>query len=364
MHLTISSAEEKAIRVFCIGLLTLWPFAGQAMPVASYSQNLPDLPAADTAPGYFSLDEQSAEVGYDSRFQKWGAKLDEYSYLDPSLTLDYGMVLSSKFGVGATVTGHSGYSELLVNGVYAPRRNLRIKIASSQMRTSSEEYPSAGQSNGILQDSYLVDFKRNSSGGKLLSDVGLTAYTVQARGSNRGANYPDLSALEDGMVGAADVSSGTLEAGRLEGYTLNLGLQPTLYSRIELRRERSRLTYHLDDGSRGDDYRDANRISFSQYFYNCSRLQGRYSSAADADRLDLSLAKNNWSVGLSRAFDSSNRNTALQIAYAIPLGRSRAGSGDCGAKLAKPRVFESLVDATTARPRQLPRQPLAEVIAY
>jgi hypothetical protein len=364
MHFTISSAEENAIRALCIGLLSLWPFAGQAMPVASPPQNLPELPASDTVPGYFSLDEQSAELGYDSRFQKWGAKLDEYSYLNPSLTLDYGMVLTSKFGAGATVTRHSGYSELLVNGVYAPKRNLRIKIANSQMRTSSAEYPSAGQSNGILQDSYLLDFKRNSSSGKLLSDVGLTAYTVQARGANGAAHSPDLTTLEGGMVDATDVSSSTLEAGRLDGYALNLGLQPTLYSRIELRRERSRLTYHLDDGNRGDDYRDANRISYSQYFNNCSRFQGRYSNAADADRLDLSLAKNSWSVGLSRALDSSSRDTTLQIAYAIPLGRSRAVSGDCGAKLAKPRVFESLVDAATARPRQLPRESLADAIAF
>lgn len=366
MRFTISSAEENAIRAVCVGLLSLCPLAGQAMAVASPLQNLPDLPVSDTAPGWFSLDEQSAELGYDGSFQKWGAKLDEYSYLNPSLTLDYGMLLTSRFGAGAAVTHHNGYSELLVNGVYAPKRNLRIKMASSQMRTSSADYSSPAQSSGILQDSYLLDLRRNSSSGKLLSDVGLTAYTVRARGENGGADYPDLSALEGGgMVDAVDVSSSTLRAGRLDGYTLNLGLQPTLYSRIELRRERSRLTYHFDDGNRGDDYRDANRISYSQYFNNCSRFQGRYSNAADADRLDLSLAKNSWSVGLSRALDSSSRDTALQIAYAIPLGRPQSGSsGDCSAQIAKPRVFEPLVEATTARPRQLPRESLAGAIAY
>jgi hypothetical protein len=369
MHFCFSHVKNIAIKSLCIGVLMSWPYTGHAIegatPIAKTSQNLPDLPGADeAAPGHFSLDEESAAFGYDSRFRKWGAKLDEYSYLNPSLTLDYGMLLTSKFGAGATLTHHSGYSEVLVNGVYAPKRNLRVRLAGGQLRTSSDYAYASGQSNAILQNSYLVDVKRNAGNGRLLSDFGLTAYTVRANGADRTAEYAAeyASLTDDGMLDASDVGSSPLAAGRLDGYMLNLGLQPTPHSRFELRRERTHLRYHFGDGNRGDEYRDINHIKYSQYFSNCTRFQGRYSTTANFNRLDLKLAKNSWSVNLSQALDSDSRDTAIQVGYAIPMGRSRSGSGDCGSRLATARAFEPLVDATVARPDQLPRAPLAESI--
>jgi hypothetical protein len=372
-HFSFYHVKNIAIKSLWIGVLTSWIHTGHAIedttPTDKTLHNLPDLPGADeAAPGHFLLDEQSAEFGYDSRFRKWGAKLDEYSYLNPSFTLDYGMLLTSKFGAGASLTRHIGYSEVLVNGVYAPKRNLRIRLANGQLRTSND-YVSAsgGPSNAILQNSYLVDVRRKAGNGRMLPDFGLTAYSVRANGSDPTAEYAenrsDLSALtDDGMLDAVDVDSSSLAAGRLDGYMLNLGLQPTPHSRLELRRERTHLRYHFGDGNGGDEYRDVNHIRYSQYFSNCARLQGRYSSTENFNRLDLKLAKNRWSVNLSQALDSDSRDTAIQVAYAIPLGRSRGGSRDCGSRLATARAFEPLVDATVAWPDQLPRAPLAESI--
>lgn len=369
MHFSFSRVKEFVFRSPGIAALMIWSCAGHAAegakPLARVSYSLPDLPGAnEAAPVHFSLDEQSAELGYDSRSRKWGAKLDEYSYLNPSLALDYGTLLTSKFGAGAMLTRHSGYSELLVNGVYAPKRNLRIKLASGQLRTSSDYVAvSESQSNAILQNSYLVDVKRNSVSGRLLSDFGLTAYTVRANGGDYAADYTDTPALaDDDMLDANDFDASALAAGRLDGYTLNLGLQPAWHSRIELRRERSHLTYHFGNGGRGGDFRDVNRIKYSQYFNNCAQFQGRYSATANSDRLDLKLAKNRWSINLWRAVDSGSRDTAVQVGYAIPLGRSRGGSSDCGARRATARAFGPLVDATVARPNQLPREPLAEAL--
>lgn len=370
MHFDLSLVKNIAIQAVCIGVLSSWPAFGQTMEnpraIDKALHNLPDLPGAEQgAPGHFSLDQESAIVGYDSRFRKWGAKLDEYSYLSPSLTLDYGMLLTSKIGAGATITRHTGYSDILVNGVYAPKKNVRMRFASGQLRASGD-YVSAfgGQPHAILQNSYLIDVKKNAGTGKLLSDFGLTAYTVRANGEDQRADYTDLSALEDDMLNAGEVDSTALATGRLDAYMLNLGLQPTPYSRIELRRERSRLTYRFANGGRGDDYRDVNHIKFSQHFNNCARFQGRYSAGADFDRLDLSLAKQRWSVNLTRAVDSSVRDASIQLGYAIPLGRSRGGSADCDARLATARAFGPLVDATVARPNQLPREPLLEAIPY
>jgi hypothetical protein len=367
MLFNYSLAKDIAIKSLCIAAFIPWSCASHAQEAteahANFSQNLPDLPGADHAnPGQFSVDEESVFLGYDGRFSKWGATLDEYSYLNPSLTLDYGMLLTNKFGAGATVTHHNGYSDVLINGVYAPKRNLRLRLAGGQLRTSSDFASAWGyQPSPLLQNSYLVDLKRNAGIGRLVSDFGLTAYTVRANGAGQSSRYSDFSALTDeDMPDSSEIDSDTLAARRLDGYMLNFGLQPTPYSRVELKRERTHLSYRYGDGYQGNEFRDINHVRFSQYLNNCARLQGRYSGAADSQRVDVSLAKNKWSVSVSRAVDYGVPDTAIQIGYAISLGKARSSSGDCGSQLATGRMFGSLVDATVARPIHLPREPLGE----
>lgn len=349
-----------ALSSLCIGMLVCW--SGAVYPIGpglkvGLEHSLPDLPGAEeSAPGHFSLDEQSATLGYDSRLQKWSATLDEYSYLNPGLKLDYGMLLTSEFGAGATLTHHTGYSELLVNGVYAPRRNLRLRLAGGQLRAASED----ASSNAVMQNSYLIDVKKNARSGKLLSDFGLSAYTVRANDAD-GADYSGVSAFDEDEMVEGDVDSGAGAAGRLDGYSLNLGLQPTPYSRIELRRERTHFTYRYGDGIRGGDYRDVNHVRYSQYLSNCARFQGRFSAGADSGRIDLSLAKSRWNVGVSRSVDSSISDTAVQVGYTIPLGQSRSGSDECTSPA---RAFGALVDATVIRPSLLPSGPIVDAIPY
>jgi hypothetical protein len=358
-----NSHVKSAVQFITITLLVTWSGISLATDAAArfgaMTDNLPELPGSDQeAPAYFSLDEQSAELVYDTRHHKWGAKVDEYSYLNPSLTFDYGTLLTTRLGAGATLRHHTGYSEVMVNGVYAPKRNLRITVATGQLRTSDAYTAASGvESNATLQNSYLVDVRKNAGSGRLLSDFGITAYTVRAGGDE----YADLSALAgDEML----VDSSALEAGRLDGYTLNLGLQPMPGSRIELRRERTQLTYQFGDGTQGDEFRDVNRIRVTQHFNNCARFQGRYSTTVDSDRLDLKLAQNRWSVNLSHSLDAGSRDTGVQIGYSIPLGRSQGGSGDCDSSVVTVRAFEPLIEAAAARPSQLPAAPLAEEILY
>jgi hypothetical protein len=335
-------------------MLIFCSYGGQAAEAATNAnkaaQNLPDLPGANQpAPGHFSLDEQSAALGYDSRMQKWGAKVDEYSDIAPSLTLDYGMLLTSTFGAGATLTRQSDYSEVLVNGVYAPSPDVRIRLASGQLRASGNDFPG---SNTASQNSYLLDVKRYWNKDRLLSDLGLAAYTV--RGND--PDYADISALAN----AGEFNEQSVEPGRLDGYMLHLGLRPTLRSRVELKRATSHLRYAFDDGMQAEEF-VSHHLNYSQYFDDCTRLQGRYSTNANADRLDLNLAKNSWSVNLSRALDGGDGDTSVYIGYAIALGKARGGARECGASFEKAPAFEPIVDATIARPPQFPREPLSRI---
>lgn len=328
-----------------------------AMTFEEIVQHLPDLSEAGAAaPGRFDLDEQSVTLGYDSRMEKWSATLDEYANTNPSLTVDYGRLLTNKFGAGATLSHQSNYSEVLVNGVYAPKNNVRFRVSGGQLRAFGNGYAMPGSgADTVLQNSYLVDVRKHWTKYKLLSDVGLAAYTVEANAPD----YTNLSALTDtDMPDASDMASNGLAVGRMNGYLFKLGLQPTDRSRIELRRETSYLTYSFNDGYRSYENLASHRIKYSQYLSDCTRLQGSYTTSMDADRLDLGIAKNNWNINLSRALDSGTRDTAIQIGYVVPLGRSSHRARDCGANLESLRLFEPIVDTAIKRPQQFPSEPL------
>lgn len=363
MHLNCSHIKDFAFRSLCLGILLLCSDGGRAAETAGIgklAQNLPDLPGANQpAPGHFSLDEQSAAVGYDSRMEKWGAKIDGYSDL-PSVTLDYGMLLTNSFGAGATFSHQSDYSEVLVNGVYAPAPNVRLRLTGGQLRAVDNASPGPGSaSNAASQSSYLLDLKRYWNKDRLLSDLGVAAYTVYANEPD----YADISALTGaGGYDPGSAESGAAAPGRLDGYMLHLGLRPMSRSRIEFKRATSRLSYAFDDGMREERFASS-QLRYSQYFGDCTRLQGRYSSNPNADRLDLSLAKDSWSIDLSRALDENGGDMSVRIGYAIALGKRGGAARECGAEMESPRPLKALVDAAIARPYQLPREPLSRIDA-
>jgi hypothetical protein len=90
------------------------------------------------------------------------------------------------------------------------------------------------------------------------------------------------------------------------------------------------------------------------------RLQGRYSTSADSDRLDFNIARNNWQLNISRAQESSGSDMSVHIGYALPLGRSKDNTESCAGRPGAPG-FEPIVDAAMKRPRQFPREPLIKI---
>lgn len=347
----------RMLTVACCAYASLAP--ASAMTFEEIVQHLPDLSeSGEAAPGRFDLDEQSVTLGYDSRLEKWSATLDEYANINPSLTVDYGRLLTNRFGAGATLTHQSNYSEVLVNGVYAPKNNVRLRVSGGQLRAFGNGYAMPGHgADTVFQNSYLVDVKKHWTKYKLLSDVGLAAYTVEANVPD----YTNLSALTDtDMRDTSDMASNGLAAGRMNGYLFKLGLQPTDRSRIELRRETGYLVYSSNDGYRSYENLVSHRIKYSQYLRDCTRVQGSYTTNVDSDRLDLGIAKNNWNINLSRALDSGARDTEIQIGYVLPLGRLSHRDRDCGSNLENINLFEPIVDTTIKRPQQFPSELLVK----
>ncbi len=324
----------------------------QLVPDGS-GQELPDLPGASNAtPWGFNLAEKQAALGYDTPIEKWRAQVDHDIGLHPALSIDYARKLTNNFGAGGAYTRQNEYSEIILNGVYAPRRNLRLRITGAQLRTS----PGYLGSNGILQNSYLFSARKYWNPDSFFSSAGVTAYTVEAN-----MTAASMTALDDPEIGnLGEMRSGNLAPGKLNGYAFNMRLRPSPLSSIELRREMSQLAYHLDAGKREDNLA-SNRIAFSQRFDNCTRFQGGFSADDNADRFDLNLTRDNWNLKLSREQNGGTNANSVQIAYALPLDGKRSAPVVCASKPEPAPSFERLVDAAVSRPAQFPREPLAIV---
>jgi hypothetical protein len=335
-------------RAFCVALAALCTHAGAQQPpdpLLHVMEGLPELPGpGNAAPGHFGINPDNAEFGYASRLEKWSAKFGQYRQPNPEFKLNYGLLLSDKLGAGATFSRHSAFSEVVLNGVFAPQKNVRLRFTGAQLR-GTDGFSLLADGDGVQQNSYLFNAQKYWNKYRFLSDLGLTAYSTAAN------SPPAVSEMPEG-------DAAPLAPGRKDGYLVNLGLWPTSRSRVELGREFSHLSYYLGDDARQASQFAWNRVKVSHYLDNCVRLQGRYSAGTETGRLDLNVARNNWSVNLSREQAGGGDNTAVMVGYTLPLGVKPGRSATCSGSTGGAPAFEPIVDASLARPAQLPRAPL------
>lgn len=327
----------------CIALAALhadvWPHKN-GEPLAHVVQRLPDLPGAvDTAPGYFDLDADGAELGYVSRFEKWSARFDRYRDLDPNVAVDYGLLLTNRLSAGGRFTRTDTFSEVVVNGVFAPQKNVRLRLTGAQLRNAGGfSIANGNDGTAVLQNSILLNARKYWNTYLFLSDLGLTAYRSQT------AQPP--------MISDAAMH------GRMDGYMVNLGLRPTARSRIDMRREFSHLSPLFVGDARHAAQRTASRVKYSHYLDHCVRVQGGVSSGPDSGKLDLNIARNNWSVNLSREHPGDADSTAIRIGFALPLDTRPTRSPTCGGATEGAPSFEPIVETSVTRPALLPKEPL------
>ncbi|HZW20336.1 hypothetical protein [Noviherbaspirillum sp.] len=357
MHRTRVAATLSHFKPLLAGALRLSFICSFAVSVAASAgvkpQDLPSLPGADIPPPWhWAVDEESATLAYETRSEKWEASLDHSSGLGPSLAVDYGVLLTNRLGAGTTFTRDTDYAEIVANAVYAHRRNVRFRLSGAQLRTVGSGFLSSyDEAPGFRQNSFLLSARKYWPENRYLSGLGLALYRVDATPSAPAMLPLEMNELDEDRP--ASVASG-----KLDGFMLNLGLRPTWQSRIELRREFSHIDYRPYPGSLRREFLSSGRVSFQQYFGNCLQLHGGYSAGSDAGRLDLGLAKDNWSLRLSQDFHDADQDTLLQFSISIPLGGKVEESGTCLAQREAAPSFAPIVDAALQRPLQFPREPL------
>ncbi|WP_151635451.1 hypothetical protein [Noviherbaspirillum aerium] len=311
---------------------------------------LPDFQSGVHAPGYFGLARDRAMVGYASQQEKWDAKLEQYS-VAPALVFDYGRALSRRFGAGGTVTHRETQSEVVVNGIFAPKSNVRFRIAGSQLRSDAAGMPGIAS---VEQQGYLLGARKYWDSYEYLSDLGISAYTVEASAAAPAAvaALTDPDTLDAGMTGAQLPASG-----RTEGYQLSLNLRPSPASKLEFKHDLSQASYFADAAAIRSESQASSRIRYSHFFDDCLQLHGGYTSTSSAERFDLTLTRDKWNLHFIREQHDGGASTSMRIGYVVPLGRHQNTKRQCGS-VGAPR-FDSIVNATMKRPAQLPAEPMA-----
>lgn len=333
------TATRLSLTLLCIGLPG-WALGAHAedsiLRTPLNVQRLPDMHAEELAPGRFELDGSQAAIGYEARRKKWDARVDGYLNGTPSFSIDYGKLFSNEVGMGLRMVRRQDYSEVLVNGIYAPSPDVRIQLTSGQLRAGEDAFAAAGD--GVLQNSYLLGIRRQWDEQMLSPNIGVAAYTVEASGDS-GTEAPN--------------------AGTLNGYMLNLSLQPTPQSRIEWRRDLGYLTQEFDQHLRNESAATADRIGYEYQFNNCMRLHSRFSLGETSGRLELALSRKRWDIGVSQT-QGDVEDMAVRVGYRIPLNGKRSHVRSCTPELERAPAFEPIVDATVKRPPHLPQMPITD----
>lgn len=356
------------LKKYCLPLLVLalcalpGAQASERLPLfAAKKQALPDLAAPSDLPSRrFAIDGQGATVGGDTSDQTWTTRVNYASRLDAAMNLDYGLRLDRTLAGGANVVVGTRHKELLLNAIYAPEKDLRLKLSGGQLRQTDEyQFASGLHADSVVQHNYLLNIRKYWDDSAFLSDLSLTAWRTYADDADIGQK---TVLLEHELATEVLVDPRTLATGAQRGYMLNVAVTPLPQSRLELGTGIDRLHYDFADGSAERNSTPSRRLHYTQYLNDCSRLQGSYQSNAAWQSFGVSVASGAWSIGASRTLDrdSGDGGYALNAGYTIAMGKT-GGRPSCASELKSARSFGSMVGSSVARNPNLPAAPLVQV---
>lgn len=327
--------------------------AGAAPLFSASAQNLPDLAAPDGMPSpHLAIDRQATTLDSHSGDQTWSTQLSYPSRLNAAMNLDYGLRLDPQLAGGARLAYGATHRELLLNAIYAPQPDLRVKLSGSQLRQIDDSELASGRyADNVAQHNLLLDIRKYWSEDALLSDLSATAWHASAGDAGGDPTTP----LPDTNPTTQDSSDRrALATGALQGYLLNIGVAPLPQSRLDLGRGTDQLTYDFADGSATRTDNTKRHLRYTQYLDNCTRLQGNYQDDAFSRSFGLSVASGAWSIGATRTLDRNGGDSSylLNAAYNIALGK--ASSVACASELKNARSFGSMLDNSIARNPNLP----------
>lgn len=332
--------------------LVVFPFAALGVERAGsayeFGAEPPSLPGEERAnpKGAVNVDAGNITIRDRAPDNILGVRLDSYQAIKPSVALENGWLLRNDLGVGGAYVFRNDYSDLLFNGVYAPRKDVRFQMSVSQLRSGEGfSMPNSRELQTVFQTGYLFSVKKIWDTSTALPEAGVTVFTAKSANPHSQAN-----------------AAPWLEMGTLGGYMLNLAIRPTYSSKVELGYKAQSVSYDYAMAESHEKQMLSN-VGYSQVFDDCSRMNGRYSTGAGTDQVNLQFEKLGFIVGVQQTKTANNTDRAIRVGYSQSLGGSGPKSPTCMGTPIAPTGLQALVDATTARPTFLPNQPIAKFAA-
>jgi hypothetical protein len=341
------------LRVFVPMTLASLSFSASAAvspePAYEIGREPPSLPGEERAnpKGAVNVDAGNITIRDRALHNTLGVRLDGYTAIRPSVAIENGWLLRSDLGIGGTYKFRNDYTDLLFNGVYAPRRDVRIQLSLSQLR-SGEGFamPQSHELITVLQTSYVASLSKLWDKSKVLPETGMSVFTARAADSSKG-----------------NTGAQQLEMGTLAGYMLKFAARPAYHSKIEVGYKSQSTAYDhpLTDVLR--EKQSVRSIDYSRLFDDCSRINGRLSTGAGVNQLNLQFERRGFTIGLLQSRTAQGTDNVIRVGYSQPLGSGGARHASCSGKAIGPTSLQALVDSTISRSPFLPSQPVARFAA-
>lgn len=309
--------------------------------------NLPSLPGEQRAERSTPVKVDNGTIALQERSfdEVLGVRLDGYRALAPAVVLERGWRLSDEVGVGGSASMHSGASELLLNSVYAPRRDVLMRLSVSQLRASRVATYGGGDEETVQQTAYVSSINKQWGKSRFLPEAGFALYQARADG-----------------VGRQAMMSEGLQTGSMAGYMVKLAAHPMVRARIELSYQTQDILYGFNPTDLTHDLQASTSLNYSQSFDDCSQILGRYTAGPGVAEADVRYQFGAFNVGVLQTRSNSYSNTAIRVGYSIPLGAVKRQPTNCATAPANASPFGTLVDAATARSPYLPKAPLTRTV--
>lgn len=296
------------------------------------SEGLPDLPASDAAsPWRLQQTESGAGLVYRTGWEKWSGRIFAESGARPSFRITHGRRLSARLGAGARIVRDGDSSEILLNGLYLHRPNLRVRMSAVQQRESD----GSGGAGTTQYAGYFLSLEKTWDKG--FRRAGGISWHMAEDSSPASAPATD-------EVYPFAMQETSARSGKTHAIRLNLTLQPLPKSILQLEYltrlgtgGRSSESAYAGDGT----YR---RLGYAQQLENCIELSSSVVDSTDTNELEIGMAHERWSVHGFQELNG-NRASGIFVSYAVPLDHSPNSTSCDDAAYARRRV--QLMDAVT-----------------
>lgn len=311
--------------------------------VGGKASDLPSLPgeARTESRDALAVDDGTIalrERGFDDTL---GVRLDGYQAYSPSVAVEKGWLVNSRLAVGGVYTVGSGSTELLLNGVYAPRQDFRVQLSASQLRADSLASSYNGDRKTVLQTGYLSSVRKRWDKSRLRPELSAAIFAARAAGAAH-----------------QDVAVDGLETGTLAGSMVKLAIGSMQRERVELSYRTQSVVYDNPHTVYWRERQVSSSVDYARTFDDCSQFRGRYSGGPDMSEAELRYERGAFSIGLMQTMSNEYSDSAIRVGYTVSLGRGGQSSTRCSIASGRTSPFRNLVDAVTIRSPYLPEETL------